>query len=1751
MSTYEVIAEVINIHSSTMNIDETYLKGPKVSSEVMYETYSGAFYTSFFIPMHHLNDQLTKKLRFEYSSHEKDNRGLGVGFKLGLPKIVKSQLQLRSQYTLIRNGKYVELVKNGDFLVELNLTFFGEYKIEEKFIHATFPDGKIEIYDILTGSLIEEISKFSSAGIKYVWEHLLLKKINVYNGLELNFRYAKCDVAQYEKYKNLEKKQVIDGLFHSSNDCLQSITYNKEEKIQFKYSGPFLENAFWEKNDDRFLFLADYSNKYKVDNSKKDLKIHGTPSDSSMVLNLGEEGVRFVDTSKFYERFGLVQGNQIIKANVNAKVGMIQTADFNNDGLTDLIISSHIHTAAINDNVVTPFGEKWHGTKPKWRAPQFHLYIGHLSKDRKDLEFSVSPDFVIPMNLVNTMPVCSSWETGGFKYSAPESYANNQGCHGGINWKDNGSVLFTHYGAYIIKHSTFIIGDINGDRLNDIISCGKNKFIAINNLDHFEFKNHDYQCNQFSIGRDVNKDGLIDIVNSHGVLVNNGGLKFTQEAYPEYDDVSKFLSIQQAVAGVDSEERWKSADKKNYFLYLLKNYLFDEDNDGVPEVVKKADVISTYATYARDMLLLKFKSGSSDYEIINNDDHHRMVKLSTWSGSIKDISYQKNSNLVVVSKVESSDGINKTTEDLEFLYPILSISLFQNLGFKFIKKVRKGVTNVEDLEKFLVFKSDTSNESPVMRVPYYGMPLFEISCRVGQCVKLDEFIKNPVGLTLPIKESDKIKKSTYSIYDKPALGDDFLDNQYYNILKSSSTLIKKKTSTGKIAHLSFRHAYEMDEFSLKGPMVRKDIKSEGLNLKDIIGNELPTNRIEEISFYQLFNNSLVVEKYIKKYFSGDKIPDQTTSYEYSGDDEHLEIKIINKINESNNLESILKFDKFGRNLLTSKNSGERVNSQYVDQHELEIISDSGFGKTKTSYDKFGNTVKIVRSNVNDEVVRDVNMTYSIPGHIESIKLKNHEILVQILLKKFGFTMAIDNYINGVLIKRNERKFSTTGVLFEDKLIENDREEYVFKAELNSFGLTTKLFTPALVGKEKVTKILQYDYLGRLINQKSPLTGMLEQIEYNNGIKKYRNGNNVVITDLSASGVPFAIIDNGVNHQIGSTTDKKMIDFSINYNDNLQFKRNSQGSIISAQYSLGADGLMNTMYSASHTAKTKSEFGIFKMILNDQGLPGVRHSDNGWVFKYTYDELGRFSRKEDEEFFYHHVKFNDLDTIIDESFKVEYDKIALSYELDERDRISLIKNDLSDDIIKVNYQNSKIHSIKPYIKKIVFDDYGFLSQVHYENGQKVDYDFNESGHLLSVKSADFFEKYMYNNEEKIIQTDSNINIGKKNEIRTYSYLHGQLANKDPSYKKLKRNYVGNIMFPKTRKLDYRYVLTEQGIEKPISNVVDETDLYYEGFGSIIGAINYMDDTSAVFLRDDFHYVNKKWIKYFKAGGKIIGALELSKDKTAFYPIVTDVRDSIRLIYSGNKPVVIKNYNDWGVLNIEESLLSEMSELIKYDYAKLMRNTNDSKFLISKSRLYSPEQHEWTTFDPMVLKSPESLGYSSVKEMNGVSYALNDPVNFVDPSGQSAKSPWDFIPRHQVDAALSTIAKVWGTAYGVAVSPFLVAGVGAGVSASAPTIASYALAGTMEYNIAAISVGQFITKNPNFLSNTYEFTSNLIDGASHSAPNNLYGMTASGINYGYHRLIDSINSSSYSKNMEINYSSESQSFNDSFSNRWWNK
>ncbi|MBL6991531.1 MAG: VCBS repeat-containing protein [Bacteriovoracaceae bacterium] len=342
---------------------------------------------------------------------------------------------------------------------------------------------------------------------------------------------------------------------------------------------------------------------------------------------------------------------------------------------------------------------------------------------------------------------------------------------------------------------------------------------------------------------------------------------------------------------------------------------------------------------------------------------------------------------------------------------------------------------------------------------------------------------------------------------------------------------------------------------------------------------------------------------------------------------------------------------------------------------------------------------------------------------------------------------------------------------------------------------------------------------------------------------------------------------------------------------------------------------------------------------------------------------------------------------------------LNYQYDEYFRPSVITMSLSDGRRARTIQNSydthtgrqNAHAIINDQKQLSsmelswnFNNRGFITDEKYDfdehiGTQSFDYTYTNRGFLQSRDSGDDKLHYMYdpfglmkeysvNNKFTLLEFNQNNNQWKIGNIVYHLDEIGQVIKKDG--KKFIYGPQGRIS-----------KVIDQSSNKELSQIIyDEKSLpiIKNVNGKIVEAYLYSDETLGVLITDTtaYHPVD--------VGTKVVGIF--ANDE--FIPITADMKNSF--VISDSEILDIPS--PYGVRKKHSGELSKVIDFIGKGYDK------DVDAVRMGHRYYDPVAKRFLTPDLFFMENSDKCVASPV-ECNLYSYAGNNPVSFVDPSGEA--------------------------------------------------------------------------------------------------------------------------------------------------------
>ena len=274
----------------------------------------------------------------------------------------------------------------------------------------------------------------------------------------------------------------------------------------------------------------------------------------------------------------------------------------------------------------------------------------------------------------------------------------------------------------------------------------------------------------------------------------------------------------------------------------------------------------------------------------------------------------------------------------------------------------------------------------------------------------------------------------------------------------------------------------------------------------------------------------------------------------------------------------------------------------------------------------------------------------------------------------------------------------------------------------------------------------------------------------------------------------------------------------------------------------------------------------------------------------------------------------------------------------------------------------------------FDNRGFLSSA---DGQTITHDTN--GNILKIGTKAFVydstikDRLISFNGKAIGYNDTNPLNPTSYDGKTFTWAGRRL-----------KSITGNV------NLNFDY--NEEGLRVLKSTANDDIYYYYNGDLLIAEIGDY--------YRLDFLYDENK---------QLYGFIYDMAD-TYFY--IRDILQNIIGIVDNNGNLVVKyDYTAFGVCTITSDVSSNSIGTINPFRYKGYYYDGETGWYYCKSRYYVPEWGRWLSGDNVRYLQPDSL-----TGMNLFMYCGNDPVNMVDPSGNSWKSFWQSVENWFYNMAL---------------------------------------------------------------------------------------------------------------------------------------
>ena len=491
--------------------------------------------------------------------------------------------------------------------------------------------------------------------------------------------------------------------------------------------------------------------------------------------------------------------------------------------------------------------------------------------------------------------------------------------------------------------------------------------------------------------------------------------------------------------------------------------------------------------------------------------------------------------------------------------------------------------------------------------------------------------------------------------------------------------------------------------------------------------------------------------------------------------------------------------------------------------------------------------------------------------------------------------------------------------------------------------------------------------------------------------------------------------------------------------------------VSIAYHLSTDGKTYT------TTKSFANGYQFVQQVDEDGK--IKNKNYGGTnFTYTYNEEDLLT-KINSEFESYTFSYDTDNLLLSQSFSCPYQTVSESYEYEKQRLISstfLYNN--QETTTTYTYDDQDRLSSALFSQVCFTLDYDILSRINQEkiitqsnltleknkkylhtpttatdlikeeeivaNDQRIahyQYQYTPSGNLLSIENEGKTITYHYDELHRLIREDNPYmnqtytfqydgagNILSKKE---YAYsLQSHLSQPSQTYTYWYQNPQWKDQLTKITTNDSTYSMTYDTMGYPTSmanhtltwnksgtlNQWDQTTYEYNIENQLIQKVGNGITTNYYAINHQIHQINigTNILKFFYALDKLV---YFTYNGTRYFYVFNAQNDITHLVDDTGTVVASYIYDAWGnhqVLDasgIENTSADFIGNINPYRYRGYLYDT-DSGLYYCNARYYSPELCRWI--------SPDSIEYLDSNMIGGLNlycYCMNNPINYVDPSG----------------------------------------------------------------------------------------------------------------------------------------------------------
>ena len=491
----------------------------------------------------------------------------------------------------------------------------------------------------------------------------------------------------------------------------------------------------------------------------------------------------------------------------------------------------------------------------------------------------------------------------------------------------------------------------------------------------------------------------------------------------------------------------------------------------------------------------------------------------------------------------------------------------------------------------------------------------------------------------------------------------------------------------------------------------------------------------------------------------------------------------------------------------------------------------------------------------------------------------------------------------------------------------------------------------IINANNGTTTITYDALGRIISITDPL-GNTERYEYD------AVGNLIKIIDANGNTVTYTY---DALNRIVKITDNKGYTITYSYD--------ATGNIIKIQDSEGYSAIYEYDELNRLVSVTVNYYGLFnKTISYTYDANGNRLSmvdPDGGVTRYEYDANNRITKIIDPS--------GDVTTYIYDNagrrIKVQHPNgVITEYSYDAADRLlSLVNKKSSGEVISsytYTYDNVgnrlSVRDKTGNITYYEYDDLYRLVRVVYPSGEVIRYSYDALGNRLTKIDSASTITYTYDADNRLLTAgttkyyyDNNGNLIKKVE-----------GGKVTIYEYDTLNRLVRVILPNGETISYKYAPTGERISRTDSN----------------GTIYYLYDLEDVLM--ELNETGTVTVRYTHGSG-IDEPISMLRGGTKFYYLFDGLGSVTSLTDINENVVATYEYYPFGKIR------KETGNVVN-PYRFTGREYDDSTGLYYyRARYYDAEVGRFLSKDP--------LGLGKIFENNLYIYSLDNPINYVDPTG----------------------------------------------------------------------------------------------------------------------------------------------------------